>query len=412
MPTELTRRELYDLIWARPTVRVAADLGISDVALHKICERHRVPTPGRGYWAKVAAGKPVKKALFHEIREGRPDRIRIEESWHKSMPPAVLEARSRAMVEAKRVTKELSPTRSIDQGLHPIADRFKQKIDKASPGSDGFIRVSGHDLFPITITPAVAPRVLTILDLVARQADARGHDFASDGHALCLKVGDELIPLELTEKTDKVAHKPTEAELASLRRWEADRARKQLRAEWLSEWDKPRILEWDIVPDGRLGLTIDGADRGDGLRRTFADGARQRIETMLDHVFAAAAACATARRVRREDAERRKQRWQEEESRRREAERRRVLEEKRWEFLERQMKLHEEAGRIEAFVREYTSRHAVDDLPPSCRKLIHWAENRVRAIRAAIAPDQLAIVLDRYCLMDDMAEIGSWVTVR
>jgi hypothetical protein len=33
MPTELTRRELYELVWARPMTKVAAELGISDVFL-------------------------------------------------------------------------------------------------------------------------------------------------------------------------------------------------------------------------------------------------------------------------------------------------------------------------------------------------------------------------------------------
>jgi hypothetical protein len=31
-----------------------------------ICERHRVPTPPRGYWAKLEAGAKPKKAVFVE----------------------------------------------------------------------------------------------------------------------------------------------------------------------------------------------------------------------------------------------------------------------------------------------------------------------------------------------------------
>ena len=58
---ELTRRAMYDLVWSRPMTKVAEDLGISDVALKKICDKHRVPTPPRGYWAKRDAGKPTKQ---------------------------------------------------------------------------------------------------------------------------------------------------------------------------------------------------------------------------------------------------------------------------------------------------------------------------------------------------------------
>jgi hypothetical protein len=49
MSIHLTWRELYEMIWTRPMTKVAAELGISDVALHKICEKHRIPAPGQGH---------------------------------------------------------------------------------------------------------------------------------------------------------------------------------------------------------------------------------------------------------------------------------------------------------------------------------------------------------------------------
>lgn len=55
----MTRQELYDLIWSAPAKTIAPRFGISDVALSKICEKHEIPQPPRGHWAKVAAGKPV-----------------------------------------------------------------------------------------------------------------------------------------------------------------------------------------------------------------------------------------------------------------------------------------------------------------------------------------------------------------
>ena len=49
MPIELTREELFKQVWERPMTKAAADYGISDVALKKICDKHRIPVPGRGY---------------------------------------------------------------------------------------------------------------------------------------------------------------------------------------------------------------------------------------------------------------------------------------------------------------------------------------------------------------------------
>lgn len=89
---QLSRQELYELVWARPVTQIAEEFGLSDVALHKICKKHRVPVPARGYWAKFAAGKPVKQTAFRQIRDSYLDRILINRSPLKSLPPAVIKA--------------------------------------------------------------------------------------------------------------------------------------------------------------------------------------------------------------------------------------------------------------------------------------------------------------------------------
>jgi hypothetical protein len=66
----LTREQLYEKVWSAPTVQVAAELGISDVALAKRCKRLNVPKPSLGFWAKVAAGQTRRK------RHSRPNRSR------------------------------------------------------------------------------------------------------------------------------------------------------------------------------------------------------------------------------------------------------------------------------------------------------------------------------------------------
>lgn len=85
---ELTRRAMYELVWSRPMTKVAEDLGISDVALKKICDKHRVPTPPRGYWAKKDAGKPTKQTQFHNTADPQHDHIVIHGS-RNNLAPAV-----------------------------------------------------------------------------------------------------------------------------------------------------------------------------------------------------------------------------------------------------------------------------------------------------------------------------------
>ncbi len=53
----MKRSELYARVWVEPMIRVAADLGLSGPGLAKLCARSGIPTPARGHWAKLQAGK-------------------------------------------------------------------------------------------------------------------------------------------------------------------------------------------------------------------------------------------------------------------------------------------------------------------------------------------------------------------
>lgn len=56
-PTTLTRQELHERVWRRPMSAVARELSLSSNGLSKICDRLLIPYPGRGHWAKAAAGR-------------------------------------------------------------------------------------------------------------------------------------------------------------------------------------------------------------------------------------------------------------------------------------------------------------------------------------------------------------------
>jgi hypothetical protein len=70
MPTkDISREGLFALVWSKPTTEVAHELGISDVAVAKLCARLQVPKPRRGYWAKVAVGQRPRQTPLKAFQE-------------------------------------------------------------------------------------------------------------------------------------------------------------------------------------------------------------------------------------------------------------------------------------------------------------------------------------------------------
>jgi hypothetical protein len=55
-----TTLELFDQVWTTPVLKLAQEIGVSDVGLSKACRKAGIPLPSRGYWAKQAAKRPPK----------------------------------------------------------------------------------------------------------------------------------------------------------------------------------------------------------------------------------------------------------------------------------------------------------------------------------------------------------------
>jgi integrase len=72
-----SRQALYDLVWSESILTIAKRLEVSDVGLAKACRRADIPTPDRGYWAKLAVGKRCSRPVLPSVAPGIPDFISV-----------------------------------------------------------------------------------------------------------------------------------------------------------------------------------------------------------------------------------------------------------------------------------------------------------------------------------------------
>ena len=72
-----TRRELYELVWSEPMIKLGARYGIPGNGLAKACRRANIPVPERGYWAKLQAGHKASKAPLPSAKADTPTHVTV-----------------------------------------------------------------------------------------------------------------------------------------------------------------------------------------------------------------------------------------------------------------------------------------------------------------------------------------------
>ncbi len=158
----LSREDLYERVWAEPMTKVAAEFGVSGTALKKTCNRYDIPTPERGYWAKLAHGKPVTKDPLPKLKNGRGGQIQVHPNPGRRLPAAVKDAGDKARAA---VAAPPPPQEPVGQGAPEpaILAATRKAISKAKPDSQGFVSASGRGVVAMKIGPASLERAIGLL---------------------------------------------------------------------------------------------------------------------------------------------------------------------------------------------------------------------------------------------------------
>lgn len=139
--TKISREELYQQVWQTPMIKLAKSYGISDQGLAKLCARHDIPRPPRGYWAKREAGIPVSAAPLPRSKAGEPAIIDIRQAT-PALKQAMLNKRT---VEAARLDIEAAQIPETFRGLHPIVDEWVKEHKRLQAERQRDIRASRRD---------------------------------------------------------------------------------------------------------------------------------------------------------------------------------------------------------------------------------------------------------------------------
>ncbi|WIW88036.1 hypothetical protein K3M67_13900 [Sphingobium sp. V4] len=290
-----TRREFYDLVWSKPITHIAKDFSLSDVAIHKICRKHAIPTPPAGYWARKNAGKDAEQASFPKEAPRGLAQVTIAAPEMRGETAAVAAAREEARVRASDEPADARPD--------PIVERSLAALRAASVSFKGIVSVEGPDIIQCEISPASIERLEEILKRIVAAAKRQGFALVAGNRRACFRGSEETIGLSIVETVRRVKHELTVAEQAEEAAWKRKAERKQRGNPW--DWEyppRPVVAEWDYICTGQLGIEMEGVyvASGQGPRKTFRDAKVQKLENLSSDIAVALAVLAVAKREERE----------------------------------------------------------------------------------------------------------------
>jgi len=272
--TTYDRDVLYEQVWAEPVRDVARRYGVSDVALAKACRRLTVPLPGRGYWAERRAGKvPPPPPLPAATGPRR-------------VPVTGALAGSSSRGEGKAAAPEVKVPAALRRP-HELVAAASAALEEART-RNGLASCASKGCLDVTVSKEQRQRALRIMEGLVRYLEGNG-------------CGVEVVSRRVYTWGREEPTFVTEALVGG------ERVGFALREHY-----------------GLLELRLTN-DRLHGLRRTWADGKRQRLEAVLGgFVVGLGLAAAQLAEIHAEDRRRHLARLEAERRRAEEAERRRL----------------------------------------------------------------------------------------
>ena len=333
---KLSREELYKLVWEEPITTVAKRLGLSDVGLAKICKRYNIPRTERGYWAKKASGKFVRRIPLPKIspEERYLDSIIIQ------LPTADAFRESEEISAVLAFEKDEANLVVVPETLsspHRLIQHTKRSLKSGSVDEKGVLRTQDKGVLNIQVTKSSFDRALRIMNALVKAMERRGYElrprhssYYGNKHLLAVYVEGEEVLFGLDEKISRQDYTPTPTE------------QRKLDQRKIYPYQLPRH---EYIATRKLTLRFWGWGSNTS-RSTWSDAKIQRVENCLNDFLANLYTSAVEMRMDREKREREEQLRREERARKEELVRLRSEEQARVDNLKADASSWKEAQRI------------------------------------------------------------------
>lgn len=270
-PFFLSREALYIKVWETPTIKLAKEFGVSDVAIGKMCKRLDVPKPSLGYWRRVETGQKKKIPPLGKPSEKTKLGVWIYPKSEERTLEFAEEYKEQNLIAEQKIAEKLNeinfPKIKVSSTLykpHPLIEKTKNAFSKKETDVYGALCGSWQEEhLNLRVSRKHFNRALQIMDALIKALEKLGGkvSIVSDRQMLTeIKLEETKLSISLRE---------------DFKRFERELSAEEKKSRYASD-------RYYYEPTGNFSITVEGVYN---IHGSWRDKETIRLEDNLNAII-------------------------------------------------------------------------------------------------------------------------------
>lgn len=277
-----TPQQLFEMVWERPVLIVAKEIGVSDVGLSKACRKAGIMLPARGHWAKPASKRP---------RRPKPPASTTSITFH------VLDIPKSAKPKPENPVKDpgtlLVPTELVDP--HPLVKKWLAASKKAKE-LNGELVIDKSLVLSSHVSRAEVDRCALLYDSLIKASESSGYTWGICSNGSFVQVDGEELLIMIQERIKRFDIPPPPPKPFKPGQ------------QWRPDVTAMRAARFGWEPTGVFSLIVDA--RSEVLiQKTWTDSKTGKLESKLGQILTGFVRIAASVKAQRLSDEASRRRW-------------------------------------------------------------------------------------------------------